>query len=416
MRYEKDDEYGSKKPGRLLKAAVLLIFAALLGFGAYDTFFGSRILKTKIETIVLKTESIAAGKTQGEGSALGEPVKIEEDSRSSFAAYDGGFMQCTKDGVKYFSLSEGKKWNDTYTMSNPYSVYEGGYTAVFEPSGRSVRLYDKKGIINTISTDGPIARVSLSENGYVGIISNNSPSYVVSVYDGLKNSCLAVRKEEEENIYPVDIDISDDGKIFAVSYIDASDVETASKILFFYTYEKEGKDYPDSMFAGIQKDGVIIPYIRFMAAGMLAALSDSSLMGINSLGVQEWELELSNEVDGAGFENKNYVALALGDEIPGEEGLKDGTLMFVNMKGKIVSQAETGESITYLRAFQGGVVAGGGNVYRLFSYSSGKALWEYRPGYAVKDIIPVNGEKGILVVDSSSARLVSLSGETGEGD
>ncbi|MEA4815233.1 MAG: DUF5711 family protein [Lachnospiraceae bacterium] len=415
MRYDKDNEYEDmpKKQGKLIKTIFVLLIALALSVGIYDTFFGDKIIKTAAESI-LKYGSVLVNKDTSKKSTLSESIKIEEDSRSTFVSYDNAFMQCTKDGIKYFVLGEDQKWNDTYTMANPYVVSEGGYTAVFEPMGRVIKLYDKSGIINTINTDGAIMRLSLNESGYVGVILNNSSSYSVNVFDGIKNACLVVRKEEDENIYPVDIDISDDNKVFAVSYIDASDVETASKVLFFYTYENDGKDYPDSMFAGLQKEDVIIPYIRFMSSGMLVVLSDSSLIGVSSSGVQEWELPLSNEIDGVSFENKSFAVLACGDELAGKEGSPDGSLIFVNMKGKISHQIETGEKITYMKGSKDNVIVGNSGEYTAFSCSSGKALWEYNPGYSVSDIISLNGGENILVVDKTQARVLGLSDENND--
>ncbi|MPN60597.1 hypothetical protein SDC9_208326 [bioreactor metagenome] len=60
------------------------------------------------------------------------------------------------------------------------------------------------------------------------------------------------------------------------------------------------------------------------------------------------------------------------------------------------------------------VIVGNSGEYTAFSCSSGKALWEYNPGYSVSDIISLNGGENILVVDKTQARVLGLSDENND--
>ena len=98
---------------------------------------------------------------------------------------------------------------------------------------------------------------------------------------------LFQRVEAESGIYPLCCDVSPDGEIIAISYIDTTGVEIKSKIGMFYINSDTGADYTDSMYGAVEKNDEIIFKMYFMGGNNLIAIGDRNITSISAAGVEE---------------------------------------------------------------------------------------------------------------------------------
>ncbi len=61
--------------------------------------------------------------------------------------------------------------------------------------------------------------------------------------------------EESKGIYPLSPDVSDDSRVFAISYLDTTDISPMGRVLLFYINAEDGENFTDSMFAAVEKNG-----------------------------------------------------------------------------------------------------------------------------------------------------------------
>lgn len=316
----------------------------------------------------------------------GKVISYGADSKTSFRTYDNGFLQYTKDGVNYYGSTGSKSWSDSYTMTTPIAVERGDYTAIFETEGRSVRVYDDEGLVYSVQTSDTVAAVALAENGYTGVITNGS-SYMVSVYNTSGNM-LFQRVEADSGVYPLCCDISSDGEIIAISYMDTTGVSIKSKIGMFYISAEEGADYTDSMYSAVSKDDDIIFKLYFMSGNKLIAIGDKHIVSISSAGVEESSTEVTNEITGVGLCGSK-IAIAYGAEMPDKEGQEPGTVMFVSSSGKVSAGYSIGTEADYFVTSSGGAVIGSGTSY--YGISTGGTLkWNLNTSGNVTGIYPTS--------------------------
>ena len=400
-----DNNNKKKKPFFIFLILIIIIVGCVF---AYDKFYGNGIVKTTVMNYINNVKEEIPNEEQKEENIKTakkeDYMTFSSDSKSSFKAYGEGFIHCTKDGIKYYSQMGKEKWNDTFTMTSPTVETEGEYVAVADIMGRTAKMYNSKGKVYEISLDSPIVKIALNKNGFMGVIMNNSGNYIIKIINSTGN-VVTERVEATVNVFPTGLDISDDDKSFSISYIDTTDISAISKIVFFYIGETEG-DYIDGMFSGITKQDEYIVYLSYMENNTLIAVSDKSVIAMDSTGKEIWSYSLPNKLDWVSLSGKTYIALGCGEEMESTDGYKNGTVIFLNLQGKETGTFESGSEITYFEAYSDGTVVGNSKKFRMVK-KSGSVSWEHSATLDINDIIPLNGNN-VLYITKSYAQYVNI--------
>ncbi len=398
---------GKKMPGmnisnKTLTAIIcLLAVVCLCAGGIYiDTFHG----KGMFQSLFSGSSHPEAAETDSD--AVMESMAVDISSKAAMAVFEKEFLLCTKDGVKYFASMGDNKWSDTFNMTSPAMVQEGNYVAVGDMGGKTVRVYDRSGMLYDLQADGSPVQFALNENGYLSLVTKNEGAYRIRIYNE-KGTLLKERVEESKGVYPLCSDISDDSRVFAVSYLDTTDISPIGRVVLFYIDAEESENHTDSMFAAVEKNDEIIPVIGYMADGTLAAVSDVNIYGIGSDGTEIWNYLLENTVDQAALSMKKYIVLALGDSIANKDGREKGTVCWLDSSGKEKASYETGESVTYLQAAEKGVVVGNDHRYAGVSHS-GNESWEYTATGDLVDLIPMEKLDLVMTVGKEMVSIFDM--------
>jgi|GEM_PF-3630903 hypothetical protein len=376
--------------------AIFTVIALLAASGIY--FCRDKIINV-VQNIKQTPQTVAAAENDAE-------IKIESGSKTTFVGFGRSYLYCTKDGVKYFDGDQNEKWNSTYTMTSPSVVNDGSCTAVAEAQGRSVKVYSEEGELYSISADGTVVQISVNSSGGTGLILKTDSGYKVQVYDE-KGNLIMERFDENKGVYPIAVDVSSDEKVLAVSYLDTTDIEMVSKILFFYTGNEDTKNTESGdFFASVEKVGEIVPAIKYMDNGIFTAVGDTNIFAMDSSGKELWNNKISNKIDEIAFCGE-YLVMALGDALPGEDGAENGTVRILNTVGNQSYDYCVGKSIAYLKAYENGIVAGSNRDFTALSYN-GKLLWNYTTTQDINDIIIMNSAERVLCVTNNSADIINI--------
>lgn len=399
----RNTEKQTNKNKKLLTILICILAAICLIVGGIyiDTFHGQ---KRFLSLIGRNDTEAVLGETQERESA--ESMEVGVGSKASVAVFGKEFMLCTKDGVKYFASMGDQQWSDTFSMTSPTIVQEGEYVAVGDIGGKTVRVYDKEGILYDLQAEGSPIQFALNEAGYLSLITKNESGYRVGVYNP-KGTLLTERMEESKGVYPLSSDISDDGKVLAVSYLDTSDIAAVGRVLLFYIDAKDGENYTDSMFAAVDKTDEIIPIISYRKNGTLAALSDHAVYGIGSDGSELWSYSLENTVDQADFGNKEYIVLAMGDSVANQDGEELGTVCWLDYNGKQKGSFATGESVTYLCAAEKGIVIGNERDYTGVTYG-GSRNWNDTTISDINGLIPMEKLRRVMAIEKNRIAIFEM--------
>ena len=383
----------------------ILAVVCLVAGGIYiDTFHG----QGRFLALIGKTNQ---KQTQEEETTVStdtpkESMAVDVSSKASVAAFGKEFLLCTKDGVKYYASMGEQKWSDTFSMTSPTLVQEGSFVAVGDMGGKSVRVYNKEGMVYDLQAEGSPVQFALNENGYLSLITKNDSSYRICVYNQ-KGKLLKERVEESKGIYPLSSDVSDDSKVFAVSYLDTTDISPVGRVLLFYINAEDGENFTDSMFAAVEKTDEIIPVISYRKNGTLAVISDQAVYGVGSDGGELWNYPLENTIDQAALGNKDYIVLALGDGVANKDGREKGTVCWLDGSGNEKGSFASGESVTYLLAAEKGIVVGNDRDFTGVSYS-GNESWNYTAITDLNDLIPMEKLNRVMTVGKDEIAVYAM--------
>lgn len=400
---KKRREKAEQKKGFTAGIAILVMLCLAAGGIYLDTFYGSGKLAGLL-TQVSKTEQ-KAKKVSAE-----ESMAVDISSKAMIATFDAEFLLCTKDGVKYFASMGDQKWNDTFNMTAPILQQDGEYTAVGDLSGKTICVYNRAGKLYSLQTEGSLIQFALNENGYLSVITKGTNVYRIRVYNE-KGTLLKERVEESSGIYPLCADISDDNRIFAVSYLDTTDIAPIGRVVSFYISAAESEEHTDSMFAAVEKPNEMIPIISYRSGGTLAAISDTAVYGIGTDGQEKWAYPLENTIDRIALGEKDAIVFALGDSIAGKEGRKKGTVCRLNTSGKETASYETGENVTYLFASARGIICGNDRDY-IGLRSNGSLSWQYRATGDLSELMPMEKLNRVMLLGKDSVFILHMSKES----
>ncbi|NDO47203.1 DUF5711 family protein [Clostridium sp. MD294] len=415
---EETNKIEKRKKGSKKYIVVLFLFALIVGgsCGLYyiDTFYGQGKINTILSSLQQKKTT---NSTETEETEETEQIDIMEqvDEKNTIRLSSGGalfatkgkkFLMCTKDGARYMNGMGDQKWNDTFTMTAPELIEEGDYYAIGDLSGKSVKVYDETGLLYTAQSTGNVLYFALNRNGYLGVITKEKEIYTVMVYDK-EGTQLTGRQEGEKGVYPLSMDISDDNRVFAISYLDTTDVEPVGKVNFFFVNESEGKNFTESMFSGVIKNNELIAKVFYLDNGSLAMVSDRALYGIASNGEECWAIELTNHISYIGIEKKKYIVAAYGGAISGRDSKKQGYVSWINGDGKEIASFQAKDAVTYLNCDNTGTIIGCNKTYYGFKIG-GRAFWEYTATKDMIDVLLMENVNNVLFVTNDSAMILNM--------
>ncbi|MBQ2879194.1 MAG: hypothetical protein IJE27_00705, partial [Anaerotignum sp.] len=362
-------------------ACVLAVICLVAGGVYIDTFHGKGMLKEMFSGSAEKTPDEVTAE------ATVQSMAVDISSKASMAVFEKEFLLCTKDGVKYYASMGDARWSDTFNMTSPVMVQEGDYVAVGDMGGKTVRVYDRDGMLYDLQAEGSPVQFALNESGYLSLITRNESTYRIRIYN-TKGTLLKERVEESNGVYPLCSDVSDDSTVFVVSYLDTTDISPVGRVVLFYIDAEQSENHTDSMFAAVEKTDEIIPVIGYMKKGVLGAVSDRNIYGIGGDGAELWSYPLENTIDQAALSYKEYLVLALGDSVADKDGREKGTICWLDENGKEKASYACGENVTYLQSAKKGVIIGTDRRYTGLSHG-GSENWQYTATGDLSDLIPM---------------------------
>ena len=224
--------------------------------------------------------------------------------------YDGNLLTYSKDGAVCTNLKGKTLWNQSFEMQNPIVSVRGEYAAIGDYNGTMIYVMDANGTQGMIDTRMPIRALDVSEKGTVIAVLDDSPTTWVYLFNKDGTILLGAKTSMAEYGYPLNVTISDNSLMMAVSYLYADSGVLTSKVAF-YNLNEVGDNYQDSLVSAFRYSDAVVPMVRFMNEEDSFAVADNRLMLYSGKQIPSStkEILLSEEIKNV-FYNKAYVGLA----------------------------------------------------------------------------------------------------------
>lgn len=222
---------------------------------------------------------------------------------------DGAILTYSKDGVNCSDTKGTVLWNQTFEMQNPIVATQGKTAVIADYNGRNIYVMNNETFLGQISTNLPIRNVTVSANGIVAAVLDDSAVTWIYLYDSQGNELGSFKTRMKNSGYPISVALSENGQLVMVSYLYVDSGEIKSKVAF-YNFGQVGKNESDNFVSGYDYADTIVPFTGFMNASTAFAVADDRIMFFSGSQIPTSAAEqLFDEEIQSVFYNDSYVGL-----------------------------------------------------------------------------------------------------------
>ena len=238
-------------------------------------------------------------------------IKIDGSTESKYLSYKDFVIKYSGDGISYID-DDGTVWNEAFQMKSPMVDICGDYIAVADKNSNDVYIYNQDGNQGKVTTNFPIVKVEVAEQGVIAVLSEDKDANYIEVYDRDGNKLVIHKTLLDENGYPLDFSISKDGDKMAVSYITVNKGSMSNRVVF-YNFSNAGKNSTDKIVGEFdQYKEVIVPTVKFVTNDDVVAAGENilSLYGFKNKPSLREDVKINEEIQKI-FYSDQYVGVIL---------------------------------------------------------------------------------------------------------
>lgn len=190
-------------------------------------------------------------------------IERQEAGVAQYLPYGDKLLKVTKDGASAYDSIGNITFNGSYNMRSPKADICEDYVAVADIGGKSIYVFDGSNSGKQITVNLPILQVQVARQGMVAVLMEDKDTNVIQLIksDTTVDSLVAkVVTNVEDNGFPVNIALSDDGKRLLTNYMQVNNGVIKNQVTF-YSFSDVGeneinrmvgmKDYGDTTVADV---------------------------------------------------------------------------------------------------------------------------------------------------------------------
>lgn len=201
----------------------------------------------------------------------------ERSAENSTVLLGTGIVVYSKDGMSFLDNRGTAIWNQTYEMQSPIVRTCDNVVAIGDYNGRHIYVGNTSQILGSIETTLPIRDFTVSANGVVAAVLDDSTVTPIYLYDSSGTQLAFFKTTMSKSGYPMAVAISDDATLVAISYLKAEQGNVSTTV-GFYNFSAVGQNYTDNLVAGYGYSDSVVPYLKFLNGNKVVAVADGRLM------------------------------------------------------------------------------------------------------------------------------------------
>lgn len=203
-------------------------------------------------------------------------LDYSEAINANYLNLNGKLLRYSNDGASAYSMDNEMIWNETFEMQTPLVDVCNDYIAIGDYKGSCIYVFNSEGLKGKIETTVPVRSFCVSGTGNVAAVMEDGDVTWVKLYDQKGTNIASDRTTMSKSGYPVDVDISSNGIILAVSYLYV-DSGIMSSSVAFYNFGAVGQNEVDNLVSGYNYSDSIVSYLEFMNENTSFAVGDNRL-------------------------------------------------------------------------------------------------------------------------------------------
>lgn len=204
-------------------------------------------------------------------------VEMDISAKSKIKQFGTELLVYNNDGIRCVDGKGKVVWDATYEMQNPVVETCGDMVAVADYNGSNIYVFNRQGPLHSIDTGMPVKKFQVSGKGQVVAVLEDTNYTPIHLYNSEGADRAVFKTSMHDSGYPLDVAISDNGEIVAVSYlyIDSGSFKTN---VAYYNFGEVGKNETDNLISGYTYTGAVVPDVEFVGADKAVAIADNRLM------------------------------------------------------------------------------------------------------------------------------------------
>lgn len=200
-------------------------------------------------------------------------LENEDTQSSEYVQFGEDLLKYGNESVSLLSQSGDTLWNQTYDMSDPVASIQGDAAAIYDKRGTSMYVLKADGPVGPVATDFPIVKAEVTLSGAVAAILEDGEKTWVNYYASDGSLIVENQTRMENNGYPLDLAVSPNGEIIAVSYLLVESGEISSQVVF-YNFGQTGQGQVDNVVAEFTYEDTVVPDLVYFSDSTCVAFRD----------------------------------------------------------------------------------------------------------------------------------------------
>ena len=320
-----------------------------------------------------------------------------------YRSYKGKVLRYSNDGITCLNDRYETIWSFGYSMQNPMLDICGDYIALGDLHGEEIILFDGKGLVKKIPVTYMLEDFRVSAIGGIFTVLADSDRRYLKYYDKEGETIADGMVQPGKTGYPLNFDVSDDGRLVAMSYLFVGNGQMKTNIAF-YNFDSAGERAIDRIVSSYEYKDSVIPDVRFFGSDSIVAVGDKAAYvysGKDKPALQK-TIDYPGEPESLFFGDDKF---GLVYSVEGEDGAYKAEIY--KPGGSRLSAFNT-EKLFDKICFSGDNVLGyNDEECRLYALS-GNVRFNYTFEERVTYITPINGRDRFVLVTNEAESLISL--------
>lgn len=236
-----------------------------------------------------------------------QSIEIDSGTNSKYIPFMDFVVKYSSDGISYIDGEEAV-WDDAHEMKAPIVDACGEYLVIADKNTNDIYLYNEDGKQGRITTTYPVVKVEVAKQGVVAALLEDKHANYIEVYNKEGKRLVSHKTFIDENGYPLNFSISDDGTKMVVSYL-AVNNGTMNNKLMFYNFSKTGKNVSDKIIGNFdQYEETLVPMVQFVSESTVVGIGENifSIYRVRDKASLKEEVVLKDEIQKV-FYSEDYV-------------------------------------------------------------------------------------------------------------
>lgn len=245
--------------------------------------------------------------SQYTGYKVLQSIEIDSGTNSKYIPFMDFVVKYSSDGISYIDGEEAV-WDDAHEMKAPIVDACGEYLVIADKNTNDIYLYNEDGKQGRITTTYPVVKVEVAKQGVVAALLEDKHANYIEVYNKEGKRLVSHKTFIDENGYPLNFSISDDGTKMVVSYL-AVNNGTMNNKLMFYNFSKTGKNVSDKIIGNFEQyEETLVPMVQFVSESTAVGIGENifSIYRVRDKAGLKEEVVLKDEIQKV-FYSEDYV-------------------------------------------------------------------------------------------------------------